>query len=409
MATYDVVVIGGGISGLTFAYEAATAGRKVLVLEAEPRLGGCLATHRTGGGYWFELGAHTCYNSYWGFTEVLDGCGLRQAVVQRAKTHMRMLEGDALVPGSNLGMLMRLFSWGELMKAAPQVLRAVTGKLPKEGETVYSYYARLVGRKNYGQVLGPMLSAVPSQSADAFPAAMLFKTRDRRRKDYPRSFTLQGGLQTFAEALAARPGVTALPGQPVASVERAGQGFAVATAAGERHEAQAVAVATTPVAAARLLRAAHPELSAQVARVNEAAVESLGFAVRAEKVASLPVSMFLVPRDDVFHSVVTRDSLPDPSWRGFAFHFKQGLGRDAKLARAAKLLGLAPADLEDVAERKAKLPSPVIGHEDVVREIDRLSAGRRLAVTGNWFAGLSLEDCVERSRAEWKRMAALDG
>jgi UDP-galactopyranose mutase len=136
-------------------------------------------------------------------------------------------------------------------------------------------------------------------------------------------------------------------------------------------------------------------------------VESLGFAVRADKVASLPVSTFLVPREDVFHSVVTRDPVPDPAWRGFAFHFKPGLARDAKLLRAAKLLGLGPADLEDVAERRATLPSPVLGHAELVREIDRLSEGRRLCVGGNWFAGLSLEDCVERSRQEWRRVAAL--
>jgi oxygen-dependent protoporphyrinogen oxidase len=407
MGTHDVVVIGAGISGLTLAFEAAGAGRKVLVLEAEPRLGGCLATHRTASGYWLELGAHTCYNSYYGFTELVDACGLRAAVLQRAKTHMRMLEGDALVPGSNMGMLLRLFSWGELLQAAPQVIRAMTGNLPKEGETVYSYYARLVGRKNYGQVLGPMLSAVPSQSADAFPASMLFKTRSTRRKEFPRSFTLQGGLQTFAEALASRPGVTALTGQPVAAVERTGEGFAVVTQAGERHLAPVVAVATTPGAAARLLRPAHPELAGQVARVKEAVVESLGFAVPAGKVAGLPVSTFIVPRDDVFYSVVTRDPVPDPAWRGFAFHFKPGLAREAKLARAARLLGLAASDLEDVTERRAALPSPVLGHEEVVREIDRLSAGRRLCVTGNWFAGLSLEDCVERSRAEWRRVAAL--
>jgi hypothetical protein len=28
-------------------------------------------------------------------------------------------------------------------------------------------------------------------------------------------------------------------------------------------------------------------------------------------------------------------------------------------------------------------------------------------VTGNWFGGLSLEDCVERSRREWARLKGL--
>jgi UDP-galactopyranose mutase len=252
-----------------------------------------------------------------------------------------------------------------------------------------------------------MLSAVPSQPADAFPASMLFKTRSTRRQEYPRSFTLQGGLASAAEALARQPGVEVRLGQAVTSLEATAGGYAALTADGARHEARVVALAVTPGAAARVLTAAAPELAQVVARVKEAQVESLGFAVPAAKVAHLPVSTFLVPQDDVFHSVVSRDPVPDAAWRGFAFHFKPGLDRAAKLARAARLLRVAPADLEDVAEQRTVLPSPVLGHEQVVAEVDRLTAAGRLCLTGNWFAGLSIEDCVDRSRREWARVAAL--
>jgi len=401
MSKHDVAVIGGGISGLTFAYEAARAGRSVLVLERANRVGGCLSTQRTASGFWFELGAHTCYNSYFGLTEVIDGCGLRGEVARRGKSHLRFLDGDRLVPGSNLGLLLRLFSWGELARSLPRAFRE-----SKDGQTVYSYYSRIVGRRNYGDVLGPILSAVPSQSADAFPAGMLFKSRATRRKDFPRSFTLRGGLMSIAEAIARQPGIEVALGKPVARVEAAGAGYAVVTDDGERHQAAVVAIATPPASGAQLLRGAAPELATQVARVKESAVETFGFAVRAEKVR-LPPSTFVIPRDDAFHSVVTRDPVPDPSWRGFAFHFKPGQARDAKVARVTKLLELEPADLEDVVEQRTVLPSPVLGHEEVVREIDRLSSGARLCVCGNWFAGLSIEDCVERSRQEWARVAAL--
>ena len=66
------VITGGGISGLAFAFESASAGRSTLVLEQAPQLGGCLATHRSDSGYWFELGAHTCYNSYLDLARILD-------------------------------------------------------------------------------------------------------------------------------------------------------------------------------------------------------------------------------------------------------------------------------------------------------------------------------------------------
>lgn len=401
MSKHDVVVVGGGISGLTFAFEAARAGRSVLVLERGEKPGGCLSSHRTAAGYWFELGAHTCYNSYVGFTELIDACGLRDEVLQRAKTHLRFLDGDRLVPGSNLGVMLRLFGWFEAAVSLPRMIGA-----KKEGKTVEEFYSRIVGRRNYATVLGPMLSAVPSQSADGFPAGMLFKMRDTRRKDYPRSFTLRGGLQSMTDALARQPGVEVATGRTAASLSASGAGWTVVTGNGERFEARVLAVAAPPSAAARLLGSGAPEVAAQVSRVKDTVVDSLAFAMRASKVR-LPVSMFLVPRKDVFHSAVTRDSVPDPDWRSMAFHFKPGLGLEDRLARVTRLLGLGRNDLEDVVEKRTVLPSPALGHEEIVSAIDSLSAGRPLCVLGNWFGGLSIEDCVDRSRREWRRVEGL--
>ncbi|MRR11774.1 hypothetical protein EG835_04755 [bacterium] len=135
-------------------------------------------------------------------------------------------------------------------------------------------------------------------------------------------------------------------------------------------------------------------------------VETLAFAVRASNV-KIPVAMFLVPRKDVFHSGVTRDSVPDPDWRSFSFHFKPGLTPEERVARVTRLLKLGTSDLEDLVEKRTVLPSPALGHEEIVAEIDRLSSGRTLRVLGNWFAGLSIEDCVDRSRTEWARVAAV--
>jgi UDP-galactopyranose mutase len=49
----------------------------------------------------------------------------------------------------------------------------------------------------------------------------------------------------------------------------------------------------------------------------------------------------------------------------------------------------------------------VLGHDRTVHELDRLLAGQRLALTGNYFSGLAIEDCVLRSRAEWRRVSTL--
>jgi UDP-galactopyranose mutase len=236
---------------------------------------------------------------------------------------------------------------------------------------------------------------------------MLFKVRKTRRKDFPRSFTIDGGLQRAVEGALDQPQITTAAGQAAQRIERSAGGWSVVLADGARHDADAIAVAVPPRAAAALLRDSAPELSTQLARIKEAVVETVGVVVRVERVAAIPTSMFLVPLDDMFHSIVTRDSIPDPAWRSFAFHFKPGHAREERMQRIAEVLKVPVTDLDTVVERTAVLPSPALGHEKIVSEIDRLTAGERLCVTGNYFAGLSIEDCVARSREEWARLSAL--
>jgi UDP-galactopyranose mutase len=418
--TNDVVIIGGGVSGLGFAYHAARAGRAVHLIEDQPRAGGCVDTRTSADGFWIELGAHTCYNSYGAFIELLEGLDLLGELQPRGKPVLRLLEGDAILPGQNLGALLRRMNLWELVRCLPRMFWT-----SQDGQTVRSYYSRIVGERNYDRALGPMLSAVPSQRADGFPADMLFKKRPRR-KDILRSFTLKGGLGVVADRILRLPGVTISTGRAAATVERDGAGFVVTLTDGERISAELVAIATPPRAAARLLSQILPAVAGSLSQLGEATVDSLGVVVRADQVARVPYSTFLIPAGpaasagpsasagpagrsggggDIFHSVVTRDVVPDPSWRGFVFHFQPGHAEDVKLARAGALLGIPPADFAHVTGRRTVLPSPALGHRDVIARLDAALAAEPIAVTGNWFAGLAIEDCVLRSRAEWQRVA----
>ncbi|BDG09072.1 protoporphyrinogen/coproporphyrinogen oxidase [Anaeromyxobacter paludicola] len=397
MERYDAVVVGGGVSGAAFAWQCARAGKKVLLLEREPRLGGCLHSQRTSAGYWYELGAHTCYNSYAGFIELLEGAGLKGRLLPRAKVPFALLKDGQLHPLTPGGVLKLLDLW-ELARSLPA---AFTAK--KDGQTMYGYYSRLFGRRNYDRVMGPLFSAVPSQSADPIPADMLFKKRSRR-KDVLRSFTLDGGLQTVVDAAARTAGVEVATGAPARTVEKTPAGWAVVTEDGRRFEAPVLALATPPSAAAALLQAAQPELAGKLASIKMSGIETVGVVVEAARLKVPPVAG-IVPIDDAFFSAVSRDTVPDPRLRGFAFHFRpQGLPLEQKLERIARVLGVARADLSEVVEKRGLMPSPVLGHEQVVADIDRLLAGGTLAITGNYFGGLAIEDCVQRSKEEFGRV-----
>ncbi|MFT7665560.1 MAG: oxygen-dependent protoporphyrinogen oxidase, partial [Planctomycetota bacterium] len=157
MTRSEVLVLGGGISGASFAFHAAEAGRRVLLVEKDVRVGGCLQSTRTESGYWYEMGAHTCYNSYGAFLQLIEDSGQADTLLTRGKSVLRFLDGSDPVPGKNLGLLLKLFNKFELLRAVPRWIAAK----PK-GLSVRDYYSRLVGNRNYERVLGPMLSAVPS-------------------------------------------------------------------------------------------------------------------------------------------------------------------------------------------------------------------------------------------------------
>jgi protoporphyrinogen/coproporphyrinogen III oxidase len=399
----DVIVVGAGISGLALAWKASRDGCRVLVLERENTVGGCIQSHRTSDGFWFEMGGHTAYNSYGAYLDIVEGTGLTGRLVRRgpARARFGLLRAGKYRWLTPPRVLLQL-NWFEAAVHFPfGILKS------KRGRTIRSYYSGLLGRRNYDRVLAPFLSAVPSQQADEIPAegpGSLFKNRPRR-EDLPRSYGFDGGLQAVCDAAAAASGIEARTSVTVIRVEKKASGFAVHTSDGRVIEARLAAVAAPPDHSARMLRDSFPDLARQLARVKTVAVESMGTVLSAEK-CWMPLCAFVVPVDDLFYSCVTRDPFPAADRRAFAFHFKGGVPREVKLRRMSEILRVSVGELGDPVERGYTLPAPVLGHDQIVRDIDRCLAHERLTLTGNYFAGLAIEDCVHRSNSEWARVSS---
>lgn len=400
----DVVVVGAGVSGLSFAWKAMQSGRRVTVLEREARIGGCFHSQRRQDGFWFEMGAHTCYNSYGGFLEIAVETGAAKKLLERgpARAHFGLLRNGEYVWLTPPKILLTL-NWLEAgLHFATNFLRK------KEGETVYSYYSKLLGRRNYDRIFSPFFSAVPSQKADGFPLegpGSLFKKRSRK-SEFPRSFGFDGGLQTVLDSVSAAKGLCLELGVKVSGVKRAGRDFTVVTQDGRTFEAGIVGVASSSDQAAEIVGGDFHELSGVVSRVQSVTVESLGVVLPRER-CWMPEVAFLVPVDDIFYSCVTRDPFPDSSRRGFAFHFRPGVPRSEKLKRMSEVLRVPEGELKDPVEQRLVLPAPALGHDRILAEIDRCLTGGKLAVTGNYFGGLAVEDCVLRSFSEWDRVSRI--
>lgn len=389
---YDLIVVGAGVSGLTFARRAGGHGWRTLLLEGDARIGGCLASHRFDGaaeGFWAELAAHTAYNSYGALLELLDADDLRQ-LQARHKAPWRLWDGR------RLQSVFSRMHWPSLFFSLPRLLAT-----KKAGFSLRGYYSRVLGAKTYEGLLRHAFGAVLAQPADEFPAELLFRKKPRR-KDVPRSFTLAGGLSGLAERLAA--GCEWQAGVRIERIEREGAGFRLH--AGEcSWSCRRLALALPAWEAGRLLAEAYPSLARQLGQIAPAEVESLAVVV-AKEASGLPELAGLIGIDQDFYSAVSRDIVPDARWRGFTFHFRPGrLVQREKLERIARVLGVPAQAIVATAERSSRLPALKAGHADRVAAIDRALAGQPLALTGNYFYGVSIGDCAERSRDEFARLA----
>ncbi|TFB87482.1 FAD-dependent oxidoreductase [Cryobacterium algoricola] len=177
----DVVVIGGGVAGLTAARECARVGLSVTVLEAGTDLGGALASHEVAG-LTLDSGAESFAVRRNAVAEFIEGLGLSDRVVQPnpvgawlylpserpggAPVSAPMPRAGVLgIPGSPLAEdVRRVIGWSGAMRAWLDRLMPVLtiGREHSLGELV----RKRMGRRVLERLVEPVTAGVYTSSAD---------------------------------------------------------------------------------------------------------------------------------------------------------------------------------------------------------------------------------------------------
>lgn len=387
---YDMIVLGAGISGLSMAHACQQHGLNTLVLEKAQRVGGIFDSHSLEyTDFWLELGTHTAYNSYGNILNIMQNCQMLDQLRPRENVSFKLWHQGKV---KSIPLHLNYF---ELMAHLPRLLWK-----SKQNQTVQSYYTQVLGRKNYQNLLSHAFSAVLCQKADDVPADMLFRKKPRR-KDIMRSFTLPHGLQSITDGIAQT--LVIQTNQNVEHIKFDTQQVHVITENNE-YRSRFLTIAAPVLDATLLLKNSFSELSDVLAQIPQATTETMGVVVR-RKSCTLPAIKGLIGVNDSFFSVVSRDIVKHPDFRGFTFHFKpQQLDEKQKIAKICEILHIQPTQLEYRVEKTNTLPAATLEHPRLLAQIAALLPTRPLALTGNYFLGVSAEDCAIRSRSEFERL-----
>ena len=442
MQTRPVVVVGGGISGLSAAYDLSSAGADCTILEKQPRLGGVIETRLTDG-CTLECGPDSFLAAKPAALALIKELGLESDVIG-SNDHQRttyILKHGALValpegvmmivPTRVLPMIKSpLLSWGTKIRMGLEYFRKPGNSRDR---SVAEFVTDHFGQETLDYLAEPLLSGVyggdPAQLSvgSVLPRFLQMEAkhgslvrgvlagRSGAAPSGPLFRTLKGGLGTLVDALSARVKVCRAE---VEAIERAGGGFRV-RAGGEWMDARQVIVACPAWSAARLLAGLDTRLAELLQSIDYSSSLTLSLIYRAADFDGQRAGFgFLVPKKErqrlaACTFVGTKFSFRVPDDRIVLRCFFGGIGDPAILNESdesvtaiardelRRILGLTAAPIsQTIARWPRSMAQYTLGHQQRVAEIRaRAAAIPGLHLAGNAYDGIGIPDCIQTGRA----------
>jgi protoporphyrinogen/coproporphyrinogen III oxidase len=445
----QVVVIGGGISGLACAVRLQQIGVPVTLLESDNHAGGLIGTVEKDG-FLFESGPQSFLGTPT-LLELIRELGiegeLRKAdprlpryVLRHGRLREIGMTPQAILTTSLLGA-------GTKWKIISEPFRRT--KPPSEDESIADFVRRKFGHEILEYLVAPFVSGVYAGDPEKLSLRAAFPSLEEWEREYgsvlrgamksrpsksaaaegaskgpPPLCSFRRGLSTLTQAMAARLGGNARAGAHVDSLARtetgAGARYQIHLAREGREEtivADQVVIATPAYVAGRLVTgipAAPAHALSGIAYAGVAVVASGYYGQQARD--ALNGFGVLIPRSEKHRTlgIVWNSSLfPGRAPSGqFTITSFAGGATDPEMADRpeeeiaaiveadhAKILGIAGQPVASSVWRHPKaLPQYNLGHGHVVRairECERATPG--LYFAGNYIEGPSIGKCVERA------------
>lgn len=456
----DVVIIGGGISGLSAAYYLSKAGIPATLIEKRPRLGGVIQTEYIQG-CTLESGPDSYLGVKPAATELIREVGLGDQIIG-SNDHQRVtyvVRHGRLAPLPDGLMMMvptkiaplvgtHLLGWGTKVRMGLEYLRRPTNG-SKPDRSVSEFITDHYGVESLEYLAEPLLSGVYGGDPGKLSALSVLPRFVELESKYgsltrgvltERAQAAKNGKGAPGGALfrTLKTGLGSLVGKietdiashvsvvhsAADSVERTTNGYRVRVN-GEWMDARHVVLACPGYFAAALIGSVDGELARLLNDVQYSSSLTLSLGYNRADLGNLPGFGFLVPKKErrrlvactvvqnkFSHRVADDKAVLRCFFGGATDEAALSESDEALIAMAKEeLLRIAGIKAEPVFHTIARWPRSMaqytVGHQERLKKIEgRVAATTGLHLAGNAYYGIGIPDCVKTGRDAARRIAS---